>query len=83
MLNERHQSFCKWNGFQRWSDDKGRTALVCPQCGCKEPGITKSIEKLKRTDGKLNPTPQTPPTQQIHRWATYKIILDRLSKIDM
>merc|ERR1712142_1162711 len=23
-----------WGSFEGWSDDKGRTALVCPQCGC-------------------------------------------------
>ena len=26
----------KWENFEKWADDKGRTALVCPQCGCEE-----------------------------------------------
>ena len=24
----------KWGKFEDWADDQGRTALVCPQCGC-------------------------------------------------
>jgi len=27
--------------FHQWSDQEGRPALVCPQCGCKNPGIPK------------------------------------------
>jgi len=26
----------KWGKFEDWADDHGRTALVCPQCGCWE-----------------------------------------------
>merc|ERR1712142_885867 len=26
----------KWGKFEDWADDQGRTALVCPQCGCWE-----------------------------------------------
>ena len=33
----------KWGKFDKWSDARGRTALVCPQCGCVEgikPGMS-------------------------------------------
>ena len=26
----------QWGYFSRYTDSNGRTALVCPQCGCKE-----------------------------------------------
>ena len=27
----------EWGSFEDWADDEGRTALVCPQCGCTGP----------------------------------------------
>jgi len=32
----------KWGTFNDWRDEKGRSALVCPQCGCKGGVITKA-----------------------------------------
>jgi len=26
----------KWKTFEHWADSEGRTALICPQCGCEE-----------------------------------------------
>ena len=41
-----------WGTFKRWADAKGKTALVCPQCGCGEDsnqfdGRYFSMEKLQ------------------------------------
>ena len=34
----------KWGPLEGWSDDEGRTALVCPECGCQEgQGVTLKI----------------------------------------
>ena len=34
-----------WGKFEGWSDEKGRTALVCPECGCvkEKPGVGSGI----------------------------------------
>jgi len=29
----------QWETFEKWADQEGRTALVCPQCGCEDAGV--------------------------------------------
>jgi len=37
----------EWGTFEKWADGKGRTALVCPQCGCETGKARQIVVRVK------------------------------------
>jgi len=42
--------FWDWGNFGKYANKAGKTAMVCPQCGCREDGHMQSIAKKEIQD---------------------------------
>jgi len=85
-----------YNLYDDWADTFGRTALVCPQCGCgkygeydqffviwkKAEGSEKAKEMCEARDAKLaNVIPRNGENHYSHRWSAERKLLKRYLQI--